>query len=98
MGQPIMITEYGGVKVEEQGAEGWGYGEAAKSYSEMLDRMAALTNAILGEDEICGYCYTQLTDVEQEVNGLLTYDRKPKVDPSGSERFWHRPPQTIETN
>ncbi|MGI6148571.1 MAG: glycoside hydrolase family 2 protein [Limnochordia bacterium] len=84
MGQPIMITEYGGVKVEEQGAEGWGYGEAAKSYSEMLDRMAALTNAILGEDEICGYCYTQLTDVEQEVNGLLTYDRKPKVDP---ERF-----------
>ncbi|NLM54607.1 MAG: glycoside hydrolase family 2 [Firmicutes bacterium] len=80
-GQPIMITEYGGVKAEEQGAEGWGYGESAKSYEEMLERMAALTQVILDEDEICGFCYTQLTDVEQEVNGLMTYDRKPKVDP-----------------
>jgi beta-galactosidase/beta-glucuronidase len=83
-GQPIMITEYGGVKAEEQGAEGWGYGEAAKSFDEMLERIAALTNAILEEEEICGYCYTQLTDVEQEVNGLMTCDRKSKVEP---ERF-----------
>ncbi len=44
-------------------------------------KMAALTQVILDEDEICGFCYTQLTDVEQEVNGLMTYDRKPKVDP-----------------
>ena len=29
---------------------------------------------------IIGVCYTQLTDVEQEINGLLTYDRKPKFD------------------
>ncbi len=29
---------------------------------------------------MCGFCYTQLTDVEQEVNGLLTYHRKPKFD------------------
>jgi hypothetical protein len=27
-------------------------------------------------------CYTQLTDVEQEQNGLYTYDRKPKFDPA----------------
>lgn len=81
-GQPIMITEYGGVKAEEQGADGWGYGESAKSYAEMLDRIDALTSAIRDEPEICGYCYTQLTDVEQEVNGLLTYDREPKVEPA----------------
>jgi len=30
---------------------------------------------------LAGFCYTQLTDIEQEINGLLTYDRRPKVDP-----------------
>ena len=70
-----------GVKVEEQGAEGWGYGDAATDYQDMLGRLQRLVNVILAEDEICGYCYTQLTDVEQEVNGLLTYDRQVKVEP-----------------
>ncbi len=83
-GQPIMMTEYGGVKVEEQEADGWGYGQAAKDYEEMLQRMKELTFAILEQDEMCGYCYTQLTDVQQEVNGLATFDRKPKV---ATERF-----------
>lgn len=80
-GQPILITEYGGVKVEEQQAEGWGYGEPARNYEEMLERIRALTFAILEQEEVAGYCYTQLTDVQQEVNGLATFDRKPKVDP-----------------
>ncbi len=78
-GQPILVTEYGGVKVEAQGAEGWGYGDAARDYPEMLDRMRALTDAILAEPDIAGYCYTQLTDVEQEVNGILTFEHEPKV-------------------
>lgn len=80
--QPILITEFGGVKVREQGAKGWGYGNEANDYEEMLQRIASLVKAIENEPEICGYCYTQLTDVEQEVNGLMTYDRKPKVDAS----------------
>ena len=62
-----MITEYGGVKAEEQGAEGWGYGEAAKSFDEMLERIAALTNAILEEEEICGYCYTPVSYTHLDV-------------------------------
>lgn len=78
-GQPILITEYGGVKVEAQGAEGWGYGDSAADYPEMLERMRALTDAILAEPEIAGFCYTQLTDVEQEVNGILTFGHEPKV-------------------
>jgi hypothetical protein len=28
---------------------------------------------------LAGFCYTQLTDIEQEANGLLSYDRRPKV-------------------
>lgn len=80
-GMPILVTEFGGVKVEEQQVEGWGYGKAAASYEEMLERIRQLVDALLEQDEVVGYCYTQLTDVQQEVNGLLTYDHKPKVKP-----------------
>ncbi len=76
-----MMTEFGGVKVTEQQAEGWGYGKDAKNYEEMVKRIDELVTMLEGEPEICGYCYTQLTDVEQEVNGLMTYDRQVKVAP-----------------
>ena len=95
-GQPIMMTEYGGVKVEEQQAEGWGYGQAAKSYDEMLARMKELTDAILNEPELWGYCYTQLTDVQQEVNGLFTFDRKPKVDVKRYAEVFGRNPEKLK--
>jgi len=81
VGQPILMTEFGGVKVKEQQVEGWGYGEHAEDYEEMIQRVDELVTVLEEENEICGYCYTQLTDVEQEVNGLLTYDRRVKVDP-----------------
>lgn len=77
---PILITEFGGVKVEEQRAEGWGYGKAAESYEEMAERIRSLVKVIVDTPHIQGFCYTQLTDVQQEVNGLLTIDREPKVD------------------
>lgn len=89
-GQPIMMTEFGGVKVEEQQAEGWGYGHAAKNYDEMVERIDELVTMLEEEPEICGYCYTQLTDVEQEVNGLLTYDRKVKVAPEKLAKIFGR--------
>jgi hypothetical protein len=47
---------------------------------ELLERYGTLISALLESDPVQGFCYTQLTDVEQEVNGLLTYDRRPKVD------------------
>ena len=56
----------------------WGYGAGVKNDEEFLSRFASLINAIKKMD-ISGYCYTQVTDVEQEVNGLLTADRQPKV-------------------
>ena len=79
-GQPILITEFGGTRVLEQPSEGWGYGEAARDYEEWLARIESLVRTIEGLPGVCGYCYTQLTDVEQEVNGLLFADRRPKVD------------------
>ena len=79
-GAPILVTEFGGVKVEEQQAEGWGYGKAAEDYGEMVQRITDLVNVILDQNEVVGYCYTQLTDVQQEVNGLLDEYHNPKID------------------
>lgn len=77
--QPIIVSEFGGVKIED-GQSGWGYGNAAKDAEDMLNRVSQLVDALLSFSQIAGYCYTQLTDVEQEVNGLLTIDRQPKAD------------------
>ena len=73
----IMISEYGGTAWDADG-NGWGYGDGPKSEEEFLSRFAGLTNALLNNPMISGFCYTQLTDVEQEQNGLYTYGRKPK--------------------
>lgn len=82
-GQPYLVDEYGGIKwvVGQEFSEiSWGYGNAPKTIEEVYERMEALTDAILGFDHICGYCYTQLTDVEQEQNGIYNYDRTEKFD------------------
>ncbi len=77
-GEPIMITEYGGIAyaIEDKG---WGY-SSVKSDEELIAAYRAVTKAIGDAPLIHGFCYTQLTDVEQEINGLLTYDRKKKCD------------------
>lgn len=82
-GQPYLVDEYGGIKwvVGQEFSEiSWGYGNAPKTIEEVYERMEDLTDAILYFDHICGYCYTQLTDVEQEQNGIYNYDRTEKFD------------------
>jgi beta-galactosidase/beta-glucuronidase len=79
-GQPVLITEYGGIAFASD--KGWGYGDKVSGEEEFLRRFEGITHAIMSVDYICGFCYTQLTDVQQEVNGLMTYDRKPKFDPA----------------
>lgn len=79
-GEPVMVSEYGGIKWSSQKENSWGYGEAPKTEQEFIDRFKGLADAILDNERIFGLCYTQLTDVEQEQNGLYTYDRKPKFD------------------
>lgn len=58
--------------------EAWGYSGVEKTQTAALARLRGLYEAIGRIRAFAGLCYTQLTDVEQEVNGLLTYDRKPK--------------------
>jgi hypothetical protein len=78
--QPIVISEYGGLSYKPQDSDDWfGYGQFANA-DELLARYEELTNALLDSTALAGYCYTQLTDTEQETNGLLSADRKPKLD------------------
>ena len=61
--------------------ESWGYSGVEKTPEDALSRLRGLYEAIAKMPLVTGICYTQLTDVEQEVNGLLTFDRKMKFDP-----------------
>lgn len=77
---PLFISEYGGTAINpEEGA--WGYGNCARTSDELVERFTALSDVLLRNELICGLCYTQLYDIEQEKNGLYTYDRQPKADP-----------------
>ncbi|MBR2941872.1 MAG: beta-galactosidase [Clostridia bacterium] len=78
--KPMFVSEYGGIRWTDD-ESGWGYGQGPKSEKEFIERYRALTTALLSNPEHMGFCYTQLTDVEQEQNGLYTYDRKAKFDP-----------------
>ncbi len=76
-GQPVMITEYGGIAFNDD--RGWGYGNQVDSEEAFLKRYEEMTEAIKAIPYITGYCYTQTTDVQQEINGLLKEDRTPKI-------------------
>jgi beta-galactosidase/beta-glucuronidase len=78
-GRPVLLTEFGGVRLGD-GRGGWGYAEVADEVA-FLDRYRALLASIHASETLAGFCYTQLTDTFQEQNGLLTMDRRPKVDP-----------------
>jgi beta-galactosidase/beta-glucuronidase len=83
-GQPFFVSEYGGIwwNPGQTDAKAWGYGDRPRTEEEFLTRYRALTQTLLFHPRMCGFCYTQLYDIEQEVNGLYTYDRRPKFDPS----------------
>ena len=87
-GEAFMITEYGGIAMAMKGYQGkmenmetWGYHDKVADEHDFIERYCSLTDAIRALPYCRGYCYTQLTDVMQEVNGLMTPDRTPKIAP-----------------
>jgi len=84
--QPYIIDEYGGVwwlpKTLRKKMRSWGHGDAVrpKTLKEVFERMEKQTEVVLKTKHIEGFCYTQLTDVEQETNGVYYYDRKIKFN------------------
>jgi beta-galactosidase/beta-glucuronidase len=79
-GQPVLVSEYGGVKFMPNAAEtdAWGYCEVSTG-EQFAKKYRSLTGALLHAPDVQGFCYTQLTDVGTEKNGLLTIGREPKI-------------------
>lgn len=84
-----FVSEYGGMRLDAgDDPDGWGYGDVKSA--EFTGRFKALSDVLLDNPAIGGFCYTQLTDVEQEMNGLYTYARQPKSDPAVFYRILQR--------
>jgi beta-galactosidase/beta-glucuronidase len=87
-GEPIVVSEFGGVALA--GSSGFGWSEAAGA-GELLETYRGMVEALMQPGPVEGFCYTQLTDTEQEQNGLLTFDRRPKLDPGRIRRVTETP-------
>ncbi|MFP4069853.1 MAG: glycoside hydrolase family 2 protein [Opitutales bacterium] len=99
-GRPFFLSEFGGMATKWTEGDGgddaaWGYGRPPASEAEYLDRFGKQCAALLDNPACSGYCFTQLTDVFQEQNGLVTFDRREKFDPAAVARA-HRRPARIE--
>jgi hypothetical protein len=79
-----LLSEFGGIAYIPPKhivpAQAWGYSGVEKTPQDVFGRLRGLYQAIAKIPAFAGLCYTQLTDVEQEINGLLTFDRRPKFD------------------
>ena len=80
------MSEYGGIKwAGDPSIQSWGYGEDVQTPADFAARYCGLTDALVQNEKICGFCYTQLYDIEQEQNGLYTYDRQKKFSDENYE-------------
>lgn len=80
MGQPVIISEYGGIAFNNDDS-GWGYGNKVNTEEDFLRRFDDITTAVKAIPYTCGFCYTQVSDVQQEINGLMDMERNFKIDP-----------------
>jgi hypothetical protein len=107
--RPYFLDEFGGIKCleanideEELRRDGgkltsWGYGKAAQTKEDFYKRLESQVNALLSlSDHVWGYCYTQLTDVEQEENGIYFYDRRAKYDAARLKAIFGKNPKGVE--
>jgi len=82
--KPYILDEFGGIKCMEANPAkdgAWGYGDAAQTKEDFYKRLEAQVKVLVGmSKKMWGFCYTQLTDVQQEQNGIYYYDRGLKYD------------------
>jgi hypothetical protein len=80
--KPIICTEFGGVNIapsrDEDRGDQWGYTTAADA-NDLLSGIEKLVDAVIDGGHCCGFVWTQLTDIEQETNGLYSFHRKEKL-------------------
>jgi beta-galactosidase/beta-glucuronidase len=93
--EPIVISEFGGLTMNPADDQEWfGYGQFEDSEA-LLAKYEELVQALLDSSALAGFCYTQLTDTEQETNGLLTAAREPKFDPARLRSINNRPSKAV---
>lgn len=95
-GQPVMLSEIGGIEYQpNEPPDAPQHARRARTEAEWIAQLIDLMNAILRMPSIVGFCYTQLTDTEGEINGLLTADRTPKADPAIIRRIFQQPARSM---
>lgn len=105
-GQPYFVSEFGGIwwnpevaaaqtdsvdRATNSPSQSWGYGDQVRTEEEFHSRFAGLIDVLLDDPGMFGYCYTQLTDVMQEENGIYRYDRSEKLDVARIAAVQRRP-------
>ena len=98
LGEPFILSEFGGIAFEKGKEGGWGY-TVVHDEATFLKDYQRIMEAVYASEALHGFCYTQLSDVEQEINGLLTYDREPKCDVNKIKAIndmWH--PEVVLKN
>ena len=86
-GKPVIISEFGGIAFKSGNADDWGYGKMVSTEEEFLDRFDKITTAVKSIPYVVGYCYTQVSDVQQEINGLLNANHEYKIAPEKIRRI-----------
>ena len=97
-GQPYMVDEMGGLPwiKESERSSSWGYGANIDKIEDFYKILEAQIDAFKACKHVVGICYTQLTDVEQEKNGIYYYDRTPKFDIARIKSIFEKIPSYIE--
>ena len=96
--RPVVLSEFGGLSYRPARDEKWFGYSTVTGPEELADRLADLVGAVLDAPDLAGFCYTQLTDTEQETNGLLTADRRPKLPPERLRGVFGRPATALLTD
>ena len=97
-GQPYMVDEWGGLGwiPKEERANSWGYGAQIETEEDFFKILETEVDALKACPKVVGFCYTQITDVEQEKNGVYYYDRRPKFDAAKWKAIFEKIPSWIE--
>mgnify|MGYP006167777981 CR=1 FL=1 len=98
--EPFIIDEFGGIKWnpknQDNSKQSWGYGDPPKDLNDFYTRLTAQVDAVLSLENCVGYCYTQLTDVESEQNGIYSYERENKFDIEKIREIFSRTPDKFQ--
>ncbi len=97
-GQPYMVDEFGGLPwiKESERSSSWGYGSNIDKIEDFYNILEKEIDALKACKHVVGFCYTQLTDVEQEKNGVYFYDRSTKFDMNRIKKIFEKIPSYIE--